>query len=151
MAGSSAGNVRKQSRSCFSPTHDDLAPVAPRSLALAKRHIQIESIPASSQEILDRQRLRRPSSPHFTIYQPQLTWIGSIAHRISGVGLSVAGLYAFLLAYLGAPVVGIPLDSAHIVEFVQGVPEWIKYTPKASSPSRSRSIPSMGSGTCPGI
>lgn len=39
--------------------------------------------------ILNTQRLARPSSPHFTIYQPQLTWIGSIANRITGVGLSV--------------------------------------------------------------
>jgi len=103
--------------------------VAPGSLAIVARHIQIESVPASSEEILNRQRLRRPSSPHFTIYQPQITWIASIANRVTGVGLSV-GLYGFLIAYLAAPIAGIPLDSAHIVEFVQGVPEWLKYSAK---------------------
>ena len=35
------------------------------------------------------QRLGRPISPHFTIYQPQLTWYMSIAHRITGAALAV--------------------------------------------------------------
>lgn len=39
-------------------------------------------------EMLNKQRSVRPNSPHFTIYQPQLTWLGSIANRITGVGLS---------------------------------------------------------------
>jgi hypothetical protein len=38
---------------------------------------------------LNTQRLARPSSPHFTIYQPQLTWIASIANRVTGAGLSL--------------------------------------------------------------
>lgn len=51
--------------------------------------IQVESVPAASQDILNAQRLKRPSSPHFTIYQPQITWVASIANRVTGVGLSV--------------------------------------------------------------
>jgi succinate dehydrogenase (ubiquinone) cytochrome b560 subunit len=52
--------------------------------------VQTESLPPSaSNEILNKQRLARPSSPHFTIYQPQLTWLGSIANRVTGSGLSV--------------------------------------------------------------
>jgi len=51
--------------------------------------VQTQSLPPSaSQEILNAQRLKRPSSPHFTIYQPQLTWIGSIANRATGGALS---------------------------------------------------------------
>ena len=54
------------------------------------RGIQTEFQPASkAMDILNAQRLRRPSSPHFTIYQPQLTWIGSIANRVTGVALGV--------------------------------------------------------------
>ncbi len=58
---------------------------------LAKyRSIQTESFPPSAaQGILNKQRLLRPSSPHFTIYQPQLTWVASIAHRVAGAGISV--------------------------------------------------------------
>ena len=45
--------------------------------------------PGAEQDILNSQRLKRPSSPHFTIYQYQLSWIGSIANRFTGIGLSV--------------------------------------------------------------
>jgi len=96
----------------------------------SRRAIQVEGIPPSSQAILNNQRLKRPSSPHFTIYQPQLTWILSIVHRATGVGLSV-GLYGFLLGYLAAPVIGIPLDSTHIIEYAHSLPEWVQYTSKA--------------------
>ena len=41
------------------------------------------------------------------------------------------GLYGFLLGYLAAPVIGVPLDSTHIIEYIHGLPEWIKYTGKA--------------------
>ena len=105
------------------------------------------SLPSSAAaEILDKQRLRRPSSPHFTIYQPQLTWIASIANRVTGAGLSVCEyhlepcrrgasradpltvLYGFSIAYLVAPGT---FDSPHVVEFVAGLPEGVKYAGKA--------------------
>ncbi|KAI6112198.1 SDHC, cytochrome b subunit of succinate dehydrogenase [Pisolithus croceorrhizus] len=89
--------------------------------------IQTESLPPSaSQEILNQQRLKRPSSPHFTIYQPQLTWLASIANRATGGALS-ALLYGFSLAYLFAPGT---FDSAHIIEFIAGLPEYVKYAGK---------------------
>jgi succinate dehydrogenase/fumarate reductase cytochrome b subunit len=40
------------------------------------------------------------------------------------------GLYSFLIAHLAAPVTGIPMDSGHVIEFVHGAPEWLKYTAK---------------------
>ncbi|KAJ7503271.1 SDHC, cytochrome b subunit of succinate dehydrogenase [Mycena galericulata] len=95
---------------------------------LAKRAVQTESLPPSaSVDILNKQRLLRPSSPHFTIYQPQLTWIASIANRITGSALSTL-LYAFSLAYLLAPGT---FDSAHVIEFVAGLPDAAKYAGKA--------------------
>lgn len=39
-------------------------------------------------KLLNEQRSLRPNSPHFTIYQPQLTWIASIFNRITGAGVS---------------------------------------------------------------
>ncbi|KAL7279463.1 succinate dehydrogenase cytochrome b560 subunit [Trametes coccinea BRFM310] len=93
----------------------------------AKRSIQTESLPPTAQEqILNQQRLRRPSSPHFTIYQPQLTWLGSIANRVTGAGLSVL-LYGYALAYLVAPTT---FDSTHVIEFIAGLPDALKYTGK---------------------
>ncbi|PPQ98023.1 hypothetical protein CVT26_003085 [Gymnopilus dilepis] len=95
---------------------------------LGKRFIQVESLtPSAEQNILNQQRLKRPSSPHFTIYQPQLTWIGSIANRVTGVGLSVL-LYGFSIAYLVAPTT---FSSQNVVEFVAGLPDAVKYTGKA--------------------
>ena len=97
-------------------------PVSLRN-TITRRLIQTESLPPSANlEILNKQRLNRPSSPHFTIYQPQLTWYASIANRITGAGLSVL-LYGFSIAYLFAPGT---FDSASVVEFIHGVPESIK-------------------------
>ncbi|XP_065175152.1 succinate dehydrogenase cytochrome b560 subunit, mitochondrial-like [Sycon ciliatum] len=39
------------------------------------------------------EELKRPMSPHVTIYTPQWTWTLSIAHRGTGVGLA-CGIYA---------------------------------------------------------
>lgn len=57
------------------------------------RNIQEQVTP----EVL-QQRLRRPLSPHMTIYQPQLTWVMSIGHRITGAGLA-AMVYAFGIGF----------------------------------------------------
>lgn len=43
-------------------------------------------------------KIGRPLSPHITIYEPQLTWLMSIAHRVTGAGLAT-GIYAFGLYY----------------------------------------------------
>ncbi|KIM26273.1 hypothetical protein M408DRAFT_330656 [Serendipita vermifera MAFF 305830] len=94
------------------------------------RQIKTDSLtPVDARTILDKQRLNRPLSPELTIYQPQITWILSIMHRFTGAGLSV-GMYAFFLSYLAAPVVGVPLDSAHIIDFIHQLPEWAKLSGK---------------------
>ncbi|THH10311.1 hypothetical protein EW145_g1416 [Phellinidium pouzarii] len=96
-----------------------------------KRGIQTEFHPSpKAREILDAQRLKRPSSPHFTIYQPQLTWIGSIANRAAGTTLSVL-LYGFTISYVVFPLVGAPFSSTDVVEFISALPESVKYGCKA--------------------
>lgn len=100
-----------------------------RSVA-TRRFIQTETISsANEQDLLNSQRLKRPSSPHFTIYQPQLSWVASIAHRMTGVGLGVL-LYGFSISYIAAPPFGVPFDGADIVSLVHGLPEWAKMTGK---------------------
>lgn len=47
-------------------------------------------------DLLNEQRALRPSSPHFTIYQPQITWYLSIINRITGTGLSVCKCLSLL-------------------------------------------------------
>ncbi|CAJ0826446.1 10600_t:CDS:2 [Entrophospora sp. SA101] len=41
------------------------------------------------EQLLNAQRSLRPLSPHFTIYQPQLTWYMSLTHRVTGAGLGI--------------------------------------------------------------
>ncbi|TEB23250.1 succinate dehydrogenase cytochrome b560 subunit [Coprinellus micaceus] len=95
--------------------------------AIGRRSIKTNSLtPQAGDVILNNQRLKRPSSPHFTIYQPQLTWLGSIANRVTGAGLSVL-LYAFGISYLVAPGT---FDSQHVVAFVHDLPEAVKYAGK---------------------
>ncbi|KAG4301917.1 hypothetical protein PCANB_002046 [Pneumocystis canis] len=66
-----------------------------------------------SLKLLTEQRLKRPNSPHLSIYQPQLTWCMSAFNRISGCLIS-AGLYTFAISYLTLPFFGWNLDSSTI-------------------------------------
>ncbi|KAJ7266731.1 hypothetical protein C8J57DRAFT_1013937, partial [Mycena rebaudengoi] len=102
------------------------------------RTVQTESLIASaSAEILNKQCLLRPSSPHFTIYQLQLTWIASIADHATCGALSACAFLPpptslrpsrFALAYLAAPGT---FGSVHVVQFVAAPPEGVKYASKA--------------------
>ncbi|CDS00256.1 related to SDH3-cytochrome b560 subunit of respiratory complex II [Sporisorium scitamineum] len=80
-----------------------------------------------SLDLLNEQRAKRPSSPHFTIYQPQVTWYLSIINRITGTGLSVL-MYAYFSAYAGYPLLGSAeaLSSASLTDFVATLPAWFK-------------------------
>ncbi|KAJ7102995.1 succinate dehydrogenase cytochrome b560 subunit [Mycena crocata] len=67
------------------PTHV----TATSNLRAGKRSVQTQSLPASvSPEILNKQRLLRPTSPHLAIYQPQVTSVLSIGNRAAGATLS---------------------------------------------------------------
>lgn len=75
------------------------------------------------QNILAQQRLNRPVSPHLSIYKPQITWYGSISHRITGLLLS-GSFYLFGTAYLVSPLFGWHLESASIAAAFAAWP-WI--------------------------
>ncbi|KAL4787848.1 hypothetical protein BJX76DRAFT_267949 [Aspergillus varians] len=72
-------------------------------------------------KILAEQRLRRPVSPHLTIYRPQVTWYLSGLHRITGILLS-GPLYLFATAYLAAPLFGWHLESASLAAAFAAIP-----------------------------
>ncbi|KXN74823.1 cytochrome b560 subunit of succinate dehydrogenase [Conidiobolus coronatus NRRL 28638] len=75
--------------------------------------------PHLSKQLLEL-REKRPRSPNFTIYQPQLTWIMSIFYRVSGV--AVTGMFAG--AAIAAPVFGVTSEVA--AEFVSELPSVVK-------------------------
>ncbi|KAL4815436.1 hypothetical protein BDW67DRAFT_176260 [Aspergillus spinulosporus] len=70
--------------------------------------------PLNGCDLLSQQRLRRPVSPHLSIYRPQITWVVSISTRITGVALS-GGLYLYATAYFLSPVTGWSIGSESLV------------------------------------
>ncbi|KAI4765792.1 hypothetical protein E4T51_01219 [Aureobasidium sp. EXF-12344] len=80
-----------------------------------QRHAAFQSVSDSeaSQQILAKQRLNRPVSPHLGIYKPQITWYGSALNRVTGVALS-GTFYLFGLSYLIAPAFGWHVESASL-------------------------------------
>lgn len=86
--------------------------------------------PTEALDILNKQRALRPTSPHLTIYQPQLTWYLSSMHRISGIALG-GSLYALLCAYVAGPAIGIPIDSTMLASAFGSLPLIAKIPLKA--------------------
>ncbi|KAK7031564.1 hypothetical protein R3P38DRAFT_2924430 [Favolaschia claudopus] len=99
---------------------------------LQKRHASTKSIrtqslpPSASVDILNKQRLLRPTSPHLAIYKPQLTSVLSIGNRGVGGALSVL-LYGSSIAYLFFPGT---FDGDYLIELASGLPDYVKYTAK---------------------
>ncbi|MCJ1393013.1 hypothetical protein MMC18_005885 [Xylographa bjoerkii] len=97
--------------------------------AIATSHHQIQSRHAATQnlkpddayQILVKQRLNRPVSPHLAIYRPQVTWYLSALNRVTGSVLS-GGFYIFGLSYLVAPLFGWHLESGAMVAAFGSLP-----------------------------
>ncbi|KAL4805944.1 hypothetical protein BDV18DRAFT_140194 [Aspergillus unguis] len=92
-----------------------------RNMNVQTRHNVTSTKTTDPTKILAEQRLRRPVSPHLTIYRPQITWYMSGLHRITGIILS-GPLYLFATAYLAAPVFGWHLDSASLATAFAALP-----------------------------
>ncbi|TPX63232.1 hypothetical protein SpCBS45565_g06770 [Spizellomyces sp. 'palustris'] len=70
------------------------------------------------------ERLGRPSSPHFTIYQIQQQMYMSLTHRVTGVGLGA-------LFYLGGIWYAVsPYSSAEVVNLVHSLPPSVVFAGK---------------------
>lgn len=106
-------------------------PKAPSTiLSTSTRRLSTNSAPKAPLTILEQQRLRRPVSPHATIYRPQITWLGSITGRVTG-SLAAGALYLFFAGYAVAPVFGWDLGSEAAVAFAAGLPGAVKVGAKA--------------------
>ncbi|CAH6720043.1 succinate dehydrogenase [ubiquinone] cytochrome b subunit, mitochondrial [[Candida] jaroonii] len=91
----------------------------------------VESTQEDANQILVNQRKNRPTSPHLNIYQPQLTWVLSGLHRVTGVVMAF-GFYGLTCTYAATSLLGIPLDSASIISAFAGLPLLAKVGVKAS-------------------
>lgn len=90
----------------------------------------VEATPAKEEEILIAQRKNRPTSPHLTIYEPQLTMVLSSLHRITGVAMA-GSFYALTVAYAATSILSIPFDSATLVGAFASLPVVAKLGLKA--------------------
>ncbi|KAL1991917.1 hypothetical protein VTN49DRAFT_5225 [Thermomyces lanuginosus] len=84
------------------------------------------SSPSDPSKLLAEQRLRRPVSPHLSIYRPQITWYPSMFHRITGF-IGSGALYLFAMGYLAAPLFGWQLGSASIAAAFGALPVAAKF------------------------
>lgn len=96
-----------------------LRPTTRTLSALHRPSIQIRQATPTEEalqplEVDNRLNAGRPLSPHLTIYEPQLTWLMSIGHRVTGAGLS-AGIYAFGMYYAMAAPEAITSDMAAFI------------------------------------
>ncbi|KAI7872512.1 succinate dehydrogenase cytochrome b560 subunit [Spinellus fusiger] len=110
------------------------APVGAMSVSLRRFNAtpsHKEQCAAAESDILRQQRKLRPVSPHLQIYQPQLTWYMSGAHRITGAALGGA-FYLGALGYLAAPALGYTIDTAAIVSVVASAPVAAKVLAKTT-------------------
>ncbi|KAK4981791.1 cytochrome b subunit of succinate dehydrogenase, Sdh3p [Elasticomyces elasticus] len=111
------------------------AAVATNTHYLQYRQAATQTISSEDQskanEILNRQRLNRPVSPHLSIYRPQITWYGSALNRITASILS-GGFYVFGVAYLVAPLLGWHLETAVMAASVAAWPLALKVLVKMS-------------------
>lgn len=81
-----------------------------------------KATPTEGNEILAKQRLNRPVSPHLGIYKLNQTWLGHSAWtRITGCTLSGAA-YAYFAAYLVSPLLGWHLESQSIAAAFASLP-----------------------------
>ncbi|PWY90772.1 cytochrome b560 subunit of succinate dehydrogenase [Aspergillus heteromorphus CBS 117.55] len=108
---------------------------SPAAVALGRniqtRHAASSTNSSDPTKLLEKQRLNRPVSPHLTIYRPQITWIGSSIHRVTGLMLS-GSLYLYATAYLASPVLGWDLGSASAVAAFAALPVVAKVALKAT-------------------
>ncbi|EUC35660.1 hypothetical protein COCCADRAFT_34901 [Bipolaris zeicola 26-R-13] len=81
-------------------------------------------------KIIAEQRIRRPVSPHLSIYKPQINSVTSTLQRITGLTLA-GSLYIFGIAYLIAPYTGWHMDTTSMVAAVAAWPTAIKMGVKA--------------------
>ncbi|RUS20249.1 hypothetical protein BC938DRAFT_475591 [Jimgerdemannia flammicorona] len=102
-----------------------LAKAVSKSLTVIPTSVRtISATPSPRQRETDLSRQQgaaRPLSPHILIYEPQLTWYMSGAHRITGTALA-GGFYVGTLAYLFGPAFGLHLDSASLVSAIATLP-----------------------------
>lgn len=94
-----------------------LSPLTLRAMATMKPMSAEEHTISKTPFWAKNKALGRPISPHLSIYKPQITWIMSITHRITGVAQS-GFIYGFALttviSQVPFPVLLADIQSLHL-------------------------------------
>ena len=107
------------------PGKDSLPVSYTLPLRLQGRLISTSSTAKNKSNLLAQQRLRRPLSPHLSIYRPQITSTLSVLMRITGLVMSgTFCLYPIL--YLTAPLIGIDVSVTSLVTNFGSLPILVK-------------------------
>ncbi|CAK9435462.1 uncharacterized protein LODBEIA_P01890 [Lodderomyces beijingensis] len=112
------------------PTTTSLLVSSPSSLIKSRSISTVNTAQNEEQEILVEQRKNRPVSPHLQIYQPQLTWVLSSFHRITGVALAAA-FYGVTCTFAATSVLGVHFDTQSLVSAFASLPVAVQYGAKA--------------------
>lgn len=119
------------------PRFGGAAPRFPAAGLLSLHRLQSSLAPTvkvshnEEQELLVNQRKNRPLSPELKIYEPQLTWVLSGVHRITGVGMA-AVFYGLTCTYAATLLLGTPFEAATLVSAFAALPVAVKVLAKAA-------------------
>lgn len=80
-----------------------------------------KATPDAEQELLKKQRINRPLSPHLEIYEFGMTMTLSSLHRLSGVAMAFA-FYGFTVSYAVLPAIGYSIDAASLAAAFGSLP-----------------------------
>lgn len=97
-----------------------------RVTTLSSSHQKLFKNSGEEQEEEKGRNSKRPLSPHLSIYQPQLTWVMSIGHRLSGAGLS-----GLIYAFGAACSLNLPALTDNLVWLVGAAPVAVVVAGKA--------------------
>merc|ERR1739844_837551 len=110
------GTSRLAYHTCMLRPHGGMKVVLPSSTMSSIKSISPQEHQISREEFWEKnKRLKRPLSPHLTIYKPQLTSMLSITHR--GTGVAQSGILS--LAALGVLVM--PGNFASVLAELQAM------------------------------
>jgi succinate dehydrogenase (ubiquinone) cytochrome b560 subunit len=101
----------------------------PQRFHMSTSSRQPATVSSKSETIIAQQRLRRPLSPHLSIYRPQITSTLSVLMRITGLVMS-GSFCLYPLLYLASPFLGIDVSVASLAGSFGGLPAFIKFPVK---------------------
>lgn len=117
--------IQPAGRSLVQRRYDRIDNISTTGRAYTDSTHRLATSQAEAHEILVKQRVNRPVSPHLSIYRPQITWYSSGLNRLTAV-IITGSFYLWGFAYLAAPYTGWHLETQSMVAAVAAWPAAVK-------------------------